>query len=167
MSSSILKSTKGTGLGFTASSSTCLEAFADADWAGCPNDRRSTGGHCMFFGSNLITWSSKKQDGVSRNSTEAEYCALANTTTNVVWLHSLCTELEISVSTPHRAWSNNTSAVALASNLVFHARTKHIEVDVHYIRVKVQSKFLEVGHVAGLYLVDVASVESCVESCGT
>lgn len=55
-----LKGTSTLGLQFTSSSSCCLEAFADADWAGCPDDSRSTGGHCIFFGSNLVVWNSKK-----------------------------------------------------------------------------------------------------------
>lgn len=59
-------------------------------------------------------------------------------------------ELGVSVQTPHQLRCDNTSAVALASNPVFHARTKYIEVDVHFIREKVMAKFLEVGHVAGV-----------------
>lgn len=73
---------------------------------------------------------------------------MANATMGLLWLHSLCQELGVSVSTPHQLWSDNISAVALASNPVFHVRTKHIEVDVHFIREKVQAKFLDVGHVA-------------------
>lgn len=143
-----LKGTVSLSLHFTPSSSSCMEAFSDADYAGCTDDRRSTGGHCVFFGSNLVVWSSKKQDVVSRSSAESEYRALANVTNDVIWLHFLCSELGISVAAPHQVWSDNSSAVALASNPVFHACTKHIEVDVHFIREKVASKFINVGHVS-------------------
>lgn len=144
-----LKGTDSLSLHFVPSSSNCIEAFSDADWAGCPDDSRSTGGHCVYFGSNLVIWSSKKQDVVSRSSAESEYRSLANVTTDVIWLHSLCSELGISVPSPHQIWSDNSSAISLA-HPVFHARTKHIEVDVHFIREKVASKFISVGHVPGL-----------------
>lgn len=55
-----LKGTATVGLKFSKSSSYCLEAFSDADWAGCTDNRRSTGGHCIFFLSNLVIWNSKK-----------------------------------------------------------------------------------------------------------
>lgn len=96
-----------------------------------------------------MVWNSKKQGVVSRNSAEAEYRSLANATADLMWLHSLCTELGIHTVTPHLLWCDNTSAVSLASNPVFHARTKHIAVDVHFIREQVASKFVDVGHVAG------------------
>lgn len=144
-----MKGTETLSLHFTPSSSSCIEAFSDADWAGCVDGRRSTGGHCVFFGSNLVVWSSKKQDVVSRSSAESEYRALANVTAEVVWLHSLCLELGISVAAPHQVWCDNSSAVALSANPVFHARTKHIEVDVHFTREKVAAKFINVGSVSG------------------
>lgn len=145
-----LKGTLDVGLKFAKSLSTCLEAYADVDWAGCVDNRRSTGGHCIFFGSNLVVWNSKKRDVVSRSSSESEYRSIANATADLIWLDSLCKELEISIQTPHQLWCDNTSAIALTSNPVFHARTKHIEVDVHFIREKVASKFVEIGHVAGV-----------------
>lgn len=72
-----LNGTDSSVLCFTASSSNCLEVFADADWASCPDDRRFTGGHCVFFRSNLVVWISKKQEVVSRSSSESEYRSLA------------------------------------------------------------------------------------------
>lgn len=84
---------------------------------------------------------------VSRSSTEAEYRSLANAATDVIWLHTLCTELGIEVSAPHRMWCDNTGAVSLSSNPVFHARTKHVEIDVHFVREKVMAMFLDVGNV--------------------
>ena len=75
-----LRGTMSTGLKVTRSTSTLVSAFSDADWAGCPDDRRSTGGFPVFFGPNLISWSARKQATVSTSSTEAEYKALANAT---------------------------------------------------------------------------------------
>lgn len=107
----------------------------------------STGGHCVFLGGNLIAWNAKKLEVVSKSSTESEYRSLSNLAADVVWLQSLCTEIGVSLSFPHRVWCDNNSAIALASNPVFHARTKHIEVDAYYIGEKVLAKVIEVGHV--------------------
>ncbi|XP_070660527.1 uncharacterized mitochondrial protein AtMg00810-like [Malus domestica] len=77
-----------------------LTAFADADYAGDPDDRRSTGGHCIFVGDNLISWSSKKQRGVSRSSTEAEYRQLAYTSANLSWFRNLFRDLHLQLPPP-------------------------------------------------------------------
>lgn len=142
-----LKGTTNLSLVFSSSTSSSFSGYSDADWASSIDDRRSTGGHCIFFGQNLVTWSSRKQHVVSRSSTESEYRALANATADIVWLHSLSTELGISFTSPSQLWSDNKSAIALASNAVFHARTKHVEIDVHFIREKVQAKVVDIGFV--------------------
>ena len=91
----------------------------------------------MFLGPSPISWSSKKQTIVVRSSTEAEYHALATTTAEVSWLRILFKELQIFLSHVPVLWCDNASAIALSANPVFHSRTKHIEVDYHYVREKV------------------------------
>jgi hypothetical protein len=91
----------------------------------------------VFLGPCLVSWSAKKQVVVSRSSTEAEYRALALTTAELFWLRMLFKELGICLHRAPTLWCDNVSALALASNPVFHARTKHIEVDYHFIREKV------------------------------
>ncbi|KAF3962411.1 hypothetical protein CMV_013067 [Castanea mollissima] len=133
----ILRYLKGTlfhGLFYSAQSPLVLRAFSDADWAEDPTDRRSTTGYCFLLGSSLISWRSKKQTFVARSSTEAEYRALADTTSELLWLRWLLTDLGVSTSSATLLYCDNQSAIHIAHNDVFHERTKHIEIDFHFIR---------------------------------
>jgi hypothetical protein len=125
-----------------------LSAYTDADWAGDPDDRRSTSGYLVYIGSNPITWSAKKQPTVSRSSTESEYRALAIASAELCWIRTLLKDLGIFLSQTPILWCDNVSALAIASNPVFHARTKHIEVDFHFVRERVLRKDLEVKFVS-------------------
>ncbi|WVZ49109.1 hypothetical protein U9M48_000490 [Paspalum notatum var. saurae] len=147
----ILRFVKGTadnGLKIQKSSSMMLSGFSDADWAGCPDDRRSTSGFAVFFGPNLISWSSRKQNTVSRSSTEAEYKAIANLTAELIWVQSLLKELGVFLHKAPRLWCDNLGATYLTTNPVFHARTKHIEVDFHFVREQVARKAMEVRFIS-------------------
>lgn len=88
----------------------------------------------MFLGPNLVSWTAKKQPTVARSSTEAEFRALAQTAAELSWLVMLLRDLGVSSVSPPVLWCDNLSALALATNPVFHARSKHIEVDYHFIR---------------------------------
>lgn len=141
-----IKGTLGHGLWFQRGSFV-ISAFSDSDWAGDSTDRRSTTGYCIFLGPNLVSWSAKKQTTVARSSTEAEYRALAHTATDLSWIQQLMGELQLPIFTPFTIWCDNMSAIALAHNPVFHARTKHIEVDYHFLRDKVLQKQLHIQHI--------------------
>lgn len=114
-----------------------ITGFSDADWATSIDDRKSIAWHCVFLGETLVSWSSRKQKVVSRSSTESEYRALADLAAEITWTCSLMQELKLPQLRNPILWCDNLSAKALASNPVMHARTKHIEIDVHYIRDKV------------------------------
>ncbi|KAH9650091.1 protein kinase domain-containing protein [Citrus sinensis] len=113
--------------------------YTDADWAGSVTDRRSTSGYCTFVGGNLVTWRSKKQTVVARSSAEAEYRAVALGICEVFWIKKILKEIKASNSLPMKVYCDNKSAIAIAHNPVLHDRTKHVEVDKHFIKEKLDS----------------------------
>jgi histone deacetylase 1/2 len=143
-----VKGTLETSLQIRKSPSFGISIFTDADWAGCMDDRRSTGGYAIFVGPNLISWSSKKQPTVSRSSTEAEYKALANGAAEAIWIESLLKELGVTRQRTPILWCDNLGATYLTANPVFHARTKHIEIDFHFMRERVAAKELDVKFIS-------------------
>ncbi|CAJ2666783.1 unnamed protein product [Trifolium pratense] len=106
-------------------------------WAGCPTTRRSTTGYCTFLGGNIISWCAKKQHTVSRSSTEAEYRAMANTAAELTWLTFLLKDLHVPLASPPILYCDNISSLHMTINPVFHARSKHIELDYHFVRERV------------------------------
>jgi hypothetical protein len=146
----VLRYVRGTldlGLHLSASSSTALTAYSDADWAGCPDTRRSTSGYCVYYGDSLISWSSKRQTTVSRSSAEAEYRAVAHVVAECCWLRQLLQELHRPLSSATVVFCDNVSAIYMSSNPVQHRRTKHIEIDIHFVREKVSLGEVRVLHV--------------------
>lgn len=142
-----LKSDPGKGLFFRKMTRRSIEVFTDADWAGSVTDRRSTSGYCSFVWGNLVTWRSKKQSVVARSSVEAEFRALAHGICEGIWLKRLLEELRVKTDGPINMKSDSQSAIAIAKNPVHHDRTKHVEIDRHFISEKVEKEIITLNHV--------------------
>ncbi|KAH7421161.1 hypothetical protein KP509_13G043100 [Ceratopteris richardii] len=138
-----IKGTLSEGLYYGFTSDTRIKVFSDADWAGDSDDRRSTHGYLCYVGDKLVSWCSKKQHTVALSSTEAEYKGMVEAAKEVIWLKTLMKSFEIDHSTPI-IFGDNMSSLYLAANPVFHARTKHIEIQYHFLREKVLDKEIEV-----------------------
>jgi hypothetical protein len=137
-----LKKSPSQGISMRKNITNIIVGYSDADWAGS-YDRKSTTGYCTFVGGNLVTWKSKKQNVVARSSAEAEYQAMASTTSELIWIKQLLEDMKITYSEPIQMYRDNQAARHIASNPVFHERTKHIEVYCHFVREKVQAGIIE------------------------
>lgn len=142
-----LKQTPGQGLFFPANSDMKLVAYSDNDWASCVNTRRSISGFCIQLGGALISWKSKKQTVVARSSTEAEYRAMASCSCEIIWLVALLKDFGVTQPGAVVMHYDNQSAISLSKNPVYHERTKHVEIDCHFIREKVLDGVIELRYV--------------------
>lgn len=125
-----------------------LFGFFDADWANCIDSRKSITGYCFFLGSFLVSWRTKNQQTVSRSSSEAEYRALSTTTCELQWLLFLLDELKVKSIRVPALYCDNQCAIHIAANLVFHERIKHLEIDCHFVREKLQSGMMKLLRVS-------------------
>ncbi|GJR98979.1 ribonuclease H-like domain-containing protein [Tanacetum coccineum] len=139
------------GLQMYSSSTSSLVAYSDADWVGCPTTRRSTLGYLVFLGNNLLPWSSKRHYTLSRSSVEAEYRGVANAVAETFWLRNLFPELHYPLHSATIVYWDNVSDVYLSSNVVQHKRTKHIGIDIHFVRDHVAAEHMRVLHVPSHY----------------
>ena len=139
-----LRGTTSHGLYITHSSSFALHGFRNIDQAGSVDDRKSMGGYLVFFGQTPISWKSGKQCTVAHSSTKVEYEALADGTAEIIWLQYLLTNLQIPSASAPIIWCDNLGATYLFVNPVFHAHTKRVEVDYHFVRDKVAKKEIQI-----------------------
>ncbi|CAL0322504.1 unnamed protein product [Lupinus luteus] len=137
-----LKSSPAQCLFFPTSSTLKLTGFADSDWACCLDTRKSIIDFCIFLGNSLISSKTKKQNIVSRSSSETEYRALGTLVCEIQWLEYLFNDLHIPFTIPTSVYCDNRSAIYLAHNPVFHERTKHIEIDCHLVREKIKKDLI-------------------------
>ena len=142
-----LKGAPGRGILYSNHGHHRVECFTDVDWAGSKEDRRSISGYCVFVGGNLVSWKSKKQEVVSCSSAESKYRAMTQSVCEIMCLHQLLMEVSIKTMVLEKFWCDNQVALHIVSNPVFHERTKHIEIDRHFVREKIQLGLICTGYV--------------------
>jgi len=135
-----IKSCPDVGLFYPSTSHLQLKAFCDSDWATFPDTRKSVTGYTIFLGDSLISWKSEKQPTVSKSSSEAEYRAMATTVCEIQWLTYLLQDFNLQFHTPALLYCDSQSARHIVANTSFHEQTKHIELDCHIVREKLQQK---------------------------
>ncbi|KAJ1703741.1 hypothetical protein LUZ63_003520 [Rhynchospora breviuscula] len=142
-----LKGNPGQGILLRADSNLTLYGYCDSDWATCPLTRRSLTGYFVMLGTSPISWKTKKQHTVSRSSAEAEYRSMATTACELTWLKTLLQSLGVSHTQPMKLMCDSQAALHIAANPVFHERTKHIEIDCHFVRDQIQAGCIVASHI--------------------
>ena len=132
---------------FSKNGHTDIAGYTDVDWAGSITDRKSTSGYFTFVGGNLVTWRNKKKKVVARSSAEAEYRGMAHGLCEMLWLRNLMTDLGFKPEYAMNLYCDNKAAIDIAHNPVQHDRTKHVEVDRHFIKEKLETEIINMPHV--------------------
>ncbi|GJT64786.1 putative ribonuclease H-like domain-containing protein [Tanacetum coccineum] len=138
-----LKGQPKLGLWYPKDSPFDLEAFSDSDYVGASLDRKSTTGGCQFLGKRLISWQCKKQTIVANSTTEAEYVVAANCCGQVLWVQNQMLDYGFNFMNT-KIYIDNESTICIVKNLVFHSKTKHIEIRHHFIRDSYEKKLIQV-----------------------
>ncbi|GJX56208.1 putative ribonuclease H-like domain-containing protein [Tanacetum coccineum] len=138
-----LKGQPKLGLWYHRDSSFDLEAFSDSDYAGASLDTKSTTRGCQFLGKRLISWQCKKQTIITNSTTEAEYVAAANCCGQVLLIQNQMLDYGFNFMNT-KIYIDNESIIYIVKNLVFHSKTKHIEIRHHFIRDSYEKKLIQV-----------------------
>ena len=141
-----LKCSPGNGLLFKKEKNLSMKVYTDADYAGSIVDWRSTTRYCMFLGGNLVSWRSKKQNVVARSSAEAEFRAMGQGVCELLWMKIILDDLKIKYEAPMPVCDNK-SAISIAHNPIQYDRTKHIEIDQHLIKEKLDSGLIAAEYI--------------------
>ncbi|XP_019101870.1 PREDICTED: uncharacterized protein LOC109133316 [Camelina sativa] len=142
-----LQGSPGQGILLSSDNDLQLTGWCDADWAGCPVNRRSLTGWFVSLGNSPLSWRSKKQNVVSMSSAEAEYHSMSLTLRELKWLKGLLEDLGVQQAQPIDLHCDSQAAIHIAANPVFHERTKHVELDFHNVRDAAKARLIRLHFV--------------------
>jgi hypothetical protein len=142
-----LKGTLDYGLRYVTDHEFGLYGYSDSDWVDSIPDQKSTLAYCFSLGSNMVSWSNMKQSCVALSTTKDKYVAICATCREAVWLQKLLSGLFGLKLEANYIWCDNQSCMKLSENLMFHDRSKHIEIKYHYIRDMVQRGAMRLQYV--------------------
>ncbi|GAA0153728.1 transmembrane signal receptor [Lithospermum erythrorhizon] len=125
-----------------------IQGYVNADFGGEVDHRKSTTGYIFTVGNTSVSWMSQLQKIVALSTTEAEYVAITEASKEMIWLQGLLTELGFKQEN-NVLYSDSQSAIHLAKNSAFHARTKHIGLRYHFIRSLLANEVLTLGKIQG------------------
>ncbi|XP_068317241.1 secreted RxLR effector protein 161-like [Pyrus communis] len=137
----VLRYIQGTidfGIEYVIGKYALLIGYCDSDWSGSDEDLKSTSGYAFSFGSGAFSWASVKQHSVALSIAEAEYVSAAEATSQAIWLRFVLEDFEEEQAAATSLFCDNTSAIAMSKNPVFHQKTKHIGMKFHFIRDAIQ-----------------------------
>ena len=141
-----LKNSPGQGLFFSVTSNLSVKGYANADWGSCLDMRQSTIGFCVFLGSSLVSWKSKKEATIFGSIAKAEYRTLVAVASEITWIVALLRDFEVLIDST-LVFYDNQSAIHFSTNPTFNERSKHVEIDCHFIKEKVNSNLIRLVHV--------------------
>jgi hypothetical protein len=141
----IMRYIKGTSnyglkLGGTSEETMILDGYADSDWAGDQDDRRSRTGYIFQLNGSTITWCSRRQPTVANSSMEAEYMGAHGSTMEALWIRKILAELRHAQKGATVIKEDNQGCIALTKNDVMSSKMKHIQIKYHATREQVQAK---------------------------
>jgi uncharacterized membrane protein YciS (DUF1049 family) len=124
-----------------------LSVYSDVDWANCVDERKNTSGGAFFLGDSLVSWLSNKKGSIFLSTTEVEYIAPATCYTQVLWMIQTLADLEVNYIASIPIHCNNTSAISVSKNPVFHSKTKHIPIKYHFLREHVTKSVVSMHYI--------------------
>jgi hypothetical protein len=142
-----LKEIMNYGLCYPKNQNFQLSVYSDVDWVKCMDETKRTSGGAFFLGYSLVAWLSKKKGSISLSTTEAEYIAVATCCTQVLWMIQTLADMEVKCAALIPIHCDNTSAISVSKNPVFHSKTKHIPIKYHFLKEQVTNQIVQVHYI--------------------
>ena len=135
------------GLWYSRNQNFQLTAYTYVDWSNCVDERKSTSGGAFLLGDSLVAWLNKKQGSISLSTTEAKYIVVATCCTHVLWMNWTLVDLEVKYTASIPIHCDNTSAISVSKNHVFHSKIKHIPIKYNFLREQVTNQIVQVHYI--------------------